>query len=94
MGKSFNPQKIEHPFGVSDASTACKNLEESFNPEIRGQRKWPAMLNDNLNPIDEIIKDGQIDPREFDCELEKLSEQERNHLMKEVLKHPLIHSIG
>ena len=92
MGKSFDPQKIDHPY--SDASTACKELEERFNPGPQGQQKWPAMLHENLNPINEIIKDGQIDPTEFDSELGKLNREERNHLMKEILKHPSVHSVG
>ena len=93
MGETFNPQNITHPFGVSDASAACKTLEQRFTAEIEGKQKWPSMLHENLNPLNEIIKDGKIDPSEFDSNLENLSERERNHLMKEVRKHPLIRSV-
>ena len=44
--------------------------------------------------MDEIIKDGQIDPKEFDDEIGKLSDEKRKHLMREVLTHPLIRSLG
>ena len=94
MGKALDPEKIEHPYGTSDASKACEFLEDKLNARVQRNQKWPATLRENLNPITEIIKDGKIDPMEFDSELEKLSEEERNHLMKEVLKHPLIHSVG
>ena len=46
-------------------------------------------MNDHLNPIHEIVKDGKIEPCEFDGELEKLKTEDRIYLMKEVLKHPL-----
>ena len=90
LGKLFDPTKIEHPFGSSDASSACKIL----GTRGQGEQKWPALLQENLNPLNEIIKDGKIVPEEFDYELEKLTMEERNFLMEEVLKHPLVYSRG
>ena len=85
MGKAFDPQEIKHPYGFSKASDACK-LFRAGTPE--GQR-WPDLMNDHMNPINEIVKDGEIEPCEFDVELEKLSTEDRKYLMEEVLKHPL-----
>lgn len=90
LGKLFDSKNVIHPFNTSDALRACEVLRSR---ETDGQ-KWPALLLENIIPITEIPKDGQIDPREFDDGIRKLSEQKRNDLMKEVLKHPLIHSIG
>ena len=83
----FNPKQIVHPYGISDPSKACKEFGSVKNEE----QKWPAK---NLIPMEETIKDGQIDASEFDSNLQRLSIQERDHLMKEVIRYPLIHSIG
>ena len=88
LGKLFDPTKIKHPFGGPDATTACNNLKDG----LQIGQKWPDLLKDNLNPLNEIVKDGQIEPKEFDRELEKLTQEKREHLMKEVLKHPLMYS--
>ena len=88
LGKLFDPTKIEHPFGTSDASSACKILKN----RLQVGQEWPDLLKDNLNPLNEIVKDGRIEPEEFDRELEKLTKEKREHLMKEVLKHPLMYS--
>ena len=88
LGKLFDPTKIEHPFGTSDASTACEILEN----RLQVGQQWPDLLKDNLNPLNEIVKDGLIEPKEFDGELEKLTKEKRKHLMEEVLKHPLMYS--
>ena len=85
MGKAFDPQEIKHPYGFSKASDACEMLRAGTPT---GQR-WPDLMNDHLNPINEIIEDGKIEPCEFDVELEKLEAKDRKYLMEEVLKHPL-----
>ena len=86
LGKLFDPTKIEHPY--KNATIACGFLKK----RLQNGQQWPDLLKDNLNPLNEIVKDGQIEPKEFDRELEKLTQEKREHLMKEVLKHPLMYS--
>ena len=90
LGKLFDPTKIVHPFGTSNAAKACGSLKD----RLQSGQQWLDYLNqkDNLNPLNEIVKDGRIEPKEFDRELEKLTQEKREHLMKEVLKHPLMYS--
>ena len=90
LGKLFDPTKIVHPFGTSNAAKACGSLKD----RLQSGQQWLDYLNqkDNLNPLNEIVKDGRIEPDEFDRELEKLTQEKREHLMKEVLKHPLMYS--
>ena len=92
LGKAFDPQRIVHPFGVSDATTACRILRQKLNSVRKDQEEWPSLLTENLNPLNEITKDGMIEPREFDGDLEKLDDKDRDHLIKEVLKHPMFYA--
>ena len=86
----FDPTNIEHPYGVSDASSACKILRT----REQGEQKWPALLQKNLNPLNEITKDGKIVPEEFDYELANLTKDQRKKLMEDVMKHPLVYTSG
>ena len=92
LGVAFDPQSIVHPFGVSDSTAACKILKEKLHIARQDQEEWPSLLTQNLNPLNEITKDGMIEPREFDGDLEKLDDKDRDHLIKEVLKHPMFYA--
>ena len=88
LGKAFDPRNVNHPYGISDPSKFCKILKFG----TQGGLKWPLLKhNKNLKILHGIFKERQIDPSEFDYDLHKLSEQDRNNLINDVQHHPIIH---